>query len=1203
MQCGACGASSPDGKRFCGECGSALQMACSSCGSPIEENKRFCGDCGTANVAVSGATVVGDVASGVAGGGETRSVDVVAQLAGSAPVAERRLCSVLFVDLVGFTSVSEVRDAEDVRELLSSYFEVASTIVGRYGGTIEKFIGDAVMAVWGSPVATEEDSERAVRAALDLVDAVGELGTRTGVVGLAARAGVLTGEVAVTIGATNEGMVAGDAVNTAARIQSAASPGSVWVDTATQRLTADAISYVDEGDHALKGKVDPERLWRAQRVVSSVGGVQRVDGLEAPLTGRGAEVRSLRELFHASIERRQPRLVLVSGPAGVGKSRLGWEFEKYVDGLVDTVWWHRGRCLAYGDGLVYWALAEVVRQRFGIAEDDSPAVAADKLRHGLLDHVGDDGDREFIGLRLGRLLGVKVDGSGLDASLTREDLFAGWRRFFEQLAGEEPVVILIEDAHRAAPELLDFLDHLIDWARDLPIFVLVFARPDIDDRRPGFGSGRNRVSITLDPLDATSMDQLVDALIQGAAPESRSIIVERAQGIPLYAVESIRALIDRDIVQPVDGQYRLVGDIGELGVPNSLHALLAARLDALDPIARRVVADAAVLGASFPAEAVTAVSGLDPDTVESVLALLLRREVLEISADPLSPERGSYRFTQEILRQVAYDTLSRRDRKSRHLAVASHLRATFSNDGEEVIDAVARHYLDALSEVPDDSDREELTDTAIATLVRAAERSLRTGSPGQAVSSFDDAARLLATRPDPGPVEAAALWLRAVQGAALLNDIDRVVGLAERAGAIYAERNDLRGQARAKTQIGSAKRRRGQLAEGREILTEALQVLEADPDLDTLDALEGLATVAVFSGSDDADVLTSRALELGHTLDVDDGRYANLLGLRGHYFLDTAGQRRLAAMYQRESGRLALAYGDRTVAAIAYLNLCNVLNIDRPGEAIEPARQAIEILSELGDRYWIAGVIGNMALAQIAVGDWNGADDTLFHLRHVDLVEDDPAVIMARALLSGLRGDADTAAVVLERQAAIPESDDPAIIASLASSRAHAAAARGDRPDTLRHALESLDASQISVIFAGDDGRWTWPLAARTAHELEQFDVEVSLVEMCERLPIGETAPMQRAEATLIRARLASVGHEPDADADTLFEAAIAQLRDDSTPYHLAHGLLDHAEHLTARGALPGELVGELVDEARTIADALGCRPLVERAAQIFGIH
>jgi class 3 adenylate cyclase len=553
------------------------------------------------------------------------------------PVAERRVCSVLFCDVAGFTPLSESRDPEAVRELLSGYFEVARTIIGRYGGVVEKFIGDAVMAVWGAPAATEGDAERAVRAALDLVAAVAEVGAEAGVPGLAARAGVLTGEVAVTLGAVGEGMVAGDAVNTAARVQSAAEPGQVLVDGATYRLAGSAVGFADAGEHRLKGKSDPVPLWRATRVLAGVGGSQRVDGLEAPLTGRDAELRTIKELFHAAAERRVPRMVLVSGPAGTGKSRLGWEFRKYIEGLAADVWWHRGRCLSYGEGVAFWALAEMVRQRLGIAEEDSADVAAGKLAAALDRFVLDPGERAYVGVRLGRLLGA---GSAEDAAaLSREELFAGWRLFFERLAAESPVVLLVEDAQYADGGLLDFLDHLVDWARNLPIYVLVFARPELGQTRPRFGAGRNRVTLTLDPLDDASMDKLVDALVPGMPEASRSKVTRQAQGVPLFAVETVRSLVDRDIVQPVEGVYRLVGDIGELAVPHSLHALLAARLDALDPGVRRLVADAAVLGSTFPAEALIAISGRDEPSVRAALADLVRREVLLVSGAATSSPR------------------------------------------------------------------------------------------------------------------------------------------------------------------------------------------------------------------------------------------------------------------------------------------------------------------------------------------------------------------------------------------------------------------------------------------------------------------------------------------------------------------------------------------------------------------------------------
>jgi hypothetical protein len=262
--------------------------------------------------------------------------------------------------------------------------------------------------------------------------------------------------------------------------------------------------------------------------------------------------------------------------AGVGKSRLGWEFWKYVDGLAEEIWWHRGHCLSYGEGVAFWALAEIVRQRLGIAEEDAAEVAAAKLRDGVDRFVPDPAERAYVGVRLSRLLGVPFPGDA-GGPLTREELFGGWRLFFERMAAESPVALVVEDAQYADAGLLDFLDHLIDWARDLPVYVLVLARTEVHQARPGFGAGRNRSTLTLDPLDRASMGRLVEALVPGMPPVARAKIIDQAQGLPLFAVETVRALIDRDVVQPFEGVYRLVGDLGDLAVPDSLHALLAGR--------------------------------------------------------------------------------------------------------------------------------------------------------------------------------------------------------------------------------------------------------------------------------------------------------------------------------------------------------------------------------------------------------------------------------------------------------------------------------------------------------------------------------------------------------------------------------------------------------------------------------------------------
>ena len=394
MRCSACGGENPDGKRFCQHCGGSLATVCPACGAQLGPVSQFCGDCGTP---------VGAALASVAAPPAALDTEQPSQ-AVAAPSAELRHVSVLFCDLVGFTPLSEKRDAEEVRDLLSGYFELARAIVARYGGVVEKFIGDAVMAVWGAPVAKEDDAERAVRAGLELVSAVASYGSEQAS-DLQARVGIVTGEAAMTESA-EEGLVIGDRVNTAARIQSAAPPGCCYVDETTRTATAAAIAYTDAGEHELKGKAEAVRLFQAIRVVAAVAGSQRSGVLEAPFIGRDRELHLVKELFHASGERHSARMVLVSGVAGVGKSRLSWEFFKYIDGLAGTVLWHAGRCLSYGEGVSYWALSEMVRSRLQIGEEDPPEVAAERVRAGLERWISDPSDREFIAPRIGQLLGL-----------------------------------------------------------------------------------------------------------------------------------------------------------------------------------------------------------------------------------------------------------------------------------------------------------------------------------------------------------------------------------------------------------------------------------------------------------------------------------------------------------------------------------------------------------------------------------------------------------------------------------------------------------------------------------------------------------------------------------------------------------------------------------------------------------------------------
>ena len=645
--------------------------------------------------------------------------------------------SVLFADLVGFTPLSDQRDAEDIRELLSGYFTTARTIIGRYGGTVEKFIGDAVMAVWGVESVQENDAERAVRAALELVDAVAVFGDQAGAPGLKARAGVLTGEAAVSFGDNGEGSVAGDLVNTASRVQSVAEPGTVFVGDGTREASEAAIVYEDAGAHQLKGKPEPVHLWRAARVVAAFGGALRPTGLEPPFVGRDRELRLLKELLHGTGEEATARLMSITGVAGVGKSRLAWEFFKYVDGLTETIWWHRGRCLAYGEGVAYWALNEMVRMRAGIIENEPPKSARAKLRASVEEFVHDPEERRWVEPRLAHLVGLE-EGIATDP----RDLYAAWRFFFERLAAQNLTVLVFEDLQWADSGLLDFIEYLLEWSRSSPILVITLARPEMNDRRPGWGTGKRGLSsLYLDPLSSDAMHQLLEGILPGLPDDLSQRIRDRAAGIPLYAVETVRMLLDRGLVVEAGGKFRAKGSLDALEVPESLHALIAARLDSLGTTERQLLQDAAVLGKSFTAHAIIAVSGLEAPEVTRTLSSLVSKDLLAIQSDPRSPERGQYVFVQDLVRSVAYGTLARRDRKLRHVAAATYLESEWSEE-EEVAEVVASHLVEALAADPEADDAGEIRDRARTALVRAGDHAEALAAAESAQGYFERALTL-----------------------------------------------------------------------------------------------------------------------------------------------------------------------------------------------------------------------------------------------------------------------------------------------------------------------------------------------------------------------------------------------------------------------------------------------------------------------------
>jgi len=693
------GHSNPPDLKFCGECGTELALVCVN-GHINPPTQKFCGECGetlgAASPAAASATPTEDA-------------------------GERRLVTALFADLVGFTPFTESRDPEEVRAMLTRYFERAQTIVERFGGEVDKFIGDAVTAFWGARQAQEDDADRAVRAALELVDSVAELGTDIGVPDLALRAGVLTGETSVGSGGNEKGLVVGDIVNTAARLQSAADPGSVFVGESTQALTGDSIRYEPVGEHDLKGKSVPVTVWRAVDVAAAVGGGGRADGLEAPFVGRDDELRLLKDQIHATTRDQRAHLVSIVGEAGIGKSRLSWEMKKYLDGVTELFLWHEGRSPAYGDGVTFWALGEMVRQRARIAETDDPLKSRTKLRTTVAESVPDPDEQRWIEPRLAGLLGLDDMPSG-----DRNELFAALRTFFQRLAESDPVILVFEDLHWADSGLLDFIEELVEWSTRHPILIVTLARPDLLEQRPGWGSGRrNTLSTQLGPLPESDMAELVEGLAPGIPENVVSLIVDRAEGIPLYAVEFVRMLVGSGELTRKGDRFEMTGTVEELAIPDSLRSVIAARLDRLDADQRALIQDAAVLGYSFTADRLD-IFGERTD-IEEQLRGLIRLELLEFEVDERSPERGQFRFIQSVIREVAYSRLAKAERRDRHVLVAEY----YEGLGDVEVSAIAAsHYIDAYAADPSD----ELALATRLALQRAAERAAELHSNQQVLT-------------------------------------------------------------------------------------------------------------------------------------------------------------------------------------------------------------------------------------------------------------------------------------------------------------------------------------------------------------------------------------------------------------------------------------------------------------------------------------
>ena len=1177
MTCPVCGTENAPDRKFCGECGSPLAIACGTCGAANAPGMKFCGECGSPLVA-----------------GAVRRTP---EAAPAGPAAERRLVSVLFADLVGFTSLSETRDAEEVRDLLSRYFETSRQLIGRFGGTVEKFIGDAVMAVWGTPTAREDDAERAVRAALDLVGAVAALGAEVGAPDLAARVGVLTGEAAVTIGADGQGMVAGDLVNTASRIQSAAAPGTVLTADATRRATEAAIIYEDAGSHELKGKAEPAHLYRAVRVIGGRGGALRSTGLEAPFVGRDRELRLLKQLFHAAADESTAHLLSVVGIAGIGKSRLSWEFYKYVDGLSDTVWWHRGRCLAYGEGVTYWALAEMLRGRAGIAEGEAPDQASAKLREAILEHVPDPEERRWVEPRLAHLLGLddrERDRGGWE----REDLFGAARLFFERLTERHATVLVFEDMQWAEPALVDFIEYLLDWSRNHPLFVLTLARPEVLERHPRWAAGkRNFTSLYLEPLAPAAMEALLTGLVPGLPGALRERVLDRAEGVPLYAVETVRMLIDRGLLVREGNGYRLAepgGEVDELAIPETLHALIAARLDGLGEQERRLLQDAAVLGKAFTSRGLSALTGLPVEEVESMLASLVRKEVLTQQADPRSPERGQFVFLQDLVKRVAYETLSKRERKARHLAAVAYLEEASGYQEDEIVEVIASHLLDAHRAAPDAPDAPEILERALAALERAGRRTASLGATEEAQRYFERAAEL-ATDPVARAelLEQAGIEARAGgRGEAALSHYEEAIRLFTDAGLTHPA-------ARVSARTGDILWTSERIDEALERLGAALSVLaDEEPDADIAALTAELGRFRFFHGDlDEALEHVDRALEIAEALWLPE-TISQALNTK-HLVLSARGRSEEAHALIEHALRIALENDAPGAALRAYINLSHLMAmVGRPEDSVAYAEAGIALARRVGIRWSEWWFLDHLGRAKTHLGLWDEALRAVAEIPDPDEVPD--AMKSSRLASAGTltilvgRGELDAAAHVWERfWLPVETSSDVQMLAVAAEVGSLVDLASGRPREARDRASRGL--SQLDELSPNHPaGRACWVRAMEASLALGETAEATRLLELLEVRPPGHIQRYLRAHMARFRGHIAAARGD-DEGAETEFRAAIALLEEIGYVFELAVVQVEFLEWLASRGRDGEPAAAEMAAEARGTFERLRARPWLER--------
>jgi class 3 adenylate cyclase/tetratricopeptide (TPR) repeat protein len=882
---------------------------------------------------------------------------------------ERKRVSVLFCDLVGFTARAERLDVEDVRGLLSPYYARLRSELERFGGTVEKFIGDAVMALFGAPVAHEDDPERAVRAALAIRETIAESNRQEPDLDLHVRIGVTTGEVLVALDARpsqGEGMASGDVVNTAARLQAAAQTDGILVDETTFRATDREIAYREAESVAAKGKAEPVAVWQALDPRASLG-VDVAQAPATPLVGRERELDLLGGVLARARGEQAPQLVTLVGVPGIGKSRLVFELLQQVEADPELTVWRQGRCLPYGEGVAFWALGEIVKAQAGILESDPADPAARKLDRAVGELIADEREAAWVAAHLQPLVGL---GGGAELGGDRQaEAFAAWRRFLEALAERNPTVLVVEDLHWADDALLDFLDHLVDWAAEVPLLVVATARPELLARRPGWGGGKpNTAILSLVPLSEQDTARLVAALLgQAVLPaELQTALLVRAGGNPLYAEEYVRMLADRGFLRRAGGTWRLERT-EELPLPETVQGIIAARLDVLSPQEKALLQDAAVLGKVAWLGGLAALAGSEPFLLEERLHALERKEFIRRERRSQVAGERQYAFRHVLVRDVAYGQLRRGVRAEKHRRVAEWLQALSPDRSEDRAELLAHHWQAALQFArAAGQDTGTLAERARVAARNAGDRALDLNAFAAAVRWYTAALDLWPTTEPERP--------------RLLFRLGQARVHAEQAGAeLLAEAGDgllLAGDreaaAEAEALLGRLMWRQGQGEQGAEHDRRAVTLLQdAGPSRAKAAVLVNLAGTLAFGGdSEEAIEVGRQGLAMADELRLHELRVQalNYLGIARIYRGDMAG------ITDLEEAVAITVKGNSPLRSFAYGNLAAMLI------ALGDLRRGFELRAkaeEAAERFGLAGDLRHFQAERVfedyCEGRWDAA--------------------------------------------------------------------------------------------------------------------------------------------------------------------------------------------------------------------------------------